>query len=184
MTRTRKAIAASLAAVLAFATTPSFAALKGGAQAPLFTASGAMAGKPITVDLAKALKRGPVVLYFFPAAFTGGCNIEAQAFANAMDGFRKAGATVIGMTAGNTDQLAAFSAEKCAGKFAVAAATPKLIASYDVALTKADGSKTDWSDRTTYVIGQDGRIAFSYSNLKPNEHVAKALAAVRGLAYN
>ncbi len=174
---------AALAAVsLAFAVGPALASLAKGEKAPTFTAKGAMAGKPITVDLKAALKKGPVVLYFFPAAFTAGCNIEANAFAEAIDDFREAGATVIGMTAGNTDQLEAFSVQKCAGKFAVAAATPALIERYDVPLTKADGTRTDWSDRTTYVIGQDGRIAFVYSDMKPNEHIARSLAAVRKMA--
>lgn len=170
------------AASLAVAAGPALAALAKGAKAPDFAARGAMAGKPISVDLSAALEKGPVVLYFFPAAFTAGCNIEAHAFAEAMADFRKAGATVIGMTAGNVDQLEAFSAEKCAGKFAVAAASPKLIAQYDVRLSKPDGSPTGWSDRTTYVIGRDGRIAFVYSDMKPGEHIARSLAAVRALS--
>lgn len=183
MNRLRKSFAAAVAATsLVLVSGPVLAALAEGTKAPMFTAKGARAGKPVTVDLAKALKRGPVVLYFFPAAFTAGCNIEAHAFAEAIGDFRKAGATVIGMTAGNVDQLEAFSAEKCAGKFAVAAATPALIERYDVRLTKADGTPTDWSDRTTYVVGQDGRIAFVYSDLKPNEHIARSLAAVRKMA--
>lgn len=175
-------LAAFAAFSLAFAAGPALASLAKGAKAPDFTAKGAMAGKPITVDLSAALKKGPVVLYFFPAAFTAGCNIEANAFAEAIGDFRKAGATVIGMTAGNVDQLEAFSAEKCAGKFAVAAATPALIERYDVRLKKTDGAPTDWSDRTTYVVGQDGRIAFVYSDLKPNEHIARSLAAVRKMS--
>lgn len=179
---TRRPLAALAAVSLAFAAGPALASLAKGERAPVFTAKGAMAGKAITVDLEAALKKGPVVLYFFPAAFTAGCNIEANAFAEAIADFRKAGATVIGMTAGNVDQLEAFSAQKCAGKFAVAAATPALIERYDVRLTKADGTRTDWSDRTTYVIGRDGRIAFVYSDMKPNEHIAQSLAAVRKLA--
>jgi len=178
----RLPLAALAAVTLVFAAGPALAALAKGAMAPEFTAKGAMAGKPVTVDLSDALEKGPVVLYFFPAAFTSGCNIEAHAFAEAVGDFRKAGATVIGMTAGNVDQLEAFSAEKCAGKFAVAAASPALIERYDVRLTKADGTRTDWSDRTTYVIGRDGRVAFVYSDLKPNEHIARSLAAVRSLS--
>jgi len=106
---------------------------------------------------------------------------EAQAFAAAIDEFRAAGATVIGVTGGNTDQLRAFSAKHCAGEFPVAAATPELIARYDVSLGAKGGARAGWSDRTTYVIDTDGRIAFVYSDLKPNEHIARSLAAVRSL---
>ena len=168
---------AAIAAV-ALVSAPAEAALKEGVSAPVFVAEGAMAGKPITFDLAKALKKGPVVLYFFPAAFTPGCNIEAAAFAEAIPDFEKAGATVVGMTAGNTDQLADFSGKHCAGKFAVAATTPALVEAYDVAL--ANNAK-GWTNRTTFVIAQDGRIVLSYSDLKPQDHITKALAAVRAL---
>ena len=137
-----------------------------------------MAGKPITFDLDKALKKGPVVLYFFPAAFTPGCNIEAEAFAEAIPDFKKAGATVIGLTAGNLDQLADFSGKKCAGKFAVGEASDKIKTAYDVALK---GNANGWTNRTTYVIGQDGKIVLTYSDLKPNDHISKSLAAVRAL---
>ncbi len=168
-------------AALGLAVSPSEAALSRGARAPVFEAHGAIAGKPVVVDLAKSLKKGPVVLYFFPAAFTAGCNIEANAFAAAMEDFRKAGATVIGMTGGNVDQLVEFSSKECAGKFPVAAASRDLIARYDVSLGSAEGPRAGWSDRTTYVIGTDGRISFAYSDLKPNEHIARSLAAVRSL---
>ncbi|WP_174279221.1 peroxiredoxin [Sphingomonas bacterium] len=161
--------------------TPALATLAPGAKAPPFTAQGAVAGKPFTVDLATALKKGPVVLYFFPAAFTGGCNAEAHAFAEAMDDFGKAGASVIGVTAGNVDKLEAFSAEKCAGKFAVAAATPAVVKAYDVSLGRAT-PLGDITSRTSYVIGRDGRIAFVHSDMNPAEHVQLTLAAVRKLA--
>ena len=170
-----------VAAALGLSASPALAALNKGAEAPRFTAQGAMAGKPIRVDLATSLKKGPVVLYFFPAAFTSGCNLEAQAFAEAMDDFRKAGATVIGMTGGNTNQLREFSAKHCAGQFPVATASKDLIERYDVSLGLG-ADKAGWSDRTTYVIDRDGKVAFSYSNLKPQEHVARSLAAVRSLA--
>ncbi|MBX7481167.1 peroxiredoxin [Qipengyuania qiaonensis] len=169
------------AAALGFAAAPTLAALDKGEEAPRFAAQGAMAGKPIRVDLGTSLKKGPVVLYFFPAAFTSGCNLEAQTFAAAMDDFRKAGATVIGMTGGNTNQLRDFSAKHCAGQFPVASASKDLIDRYDVSLGLKD-EKAGWSDRTTYVIDTDGRIAFVYSDLKPQEHVARSLAAVRSLA--
>ncbi|SEN52000.1 Peroxiredoxin [Sphingomonas gellani] len=162
---------------------PAAAALAPGAKAPVFTAQGAMAGKPFTVNLATALRRGPVVLYFFPAAFTGGCNAEAHAFAESIADFQRAGATVIGMTAGNVDQLEAFSSEKCAGKFAVAAATPAIVRSYDVVLKKPDGTATAMTSRTSYVIARDGRIAMVHDDLSPVDHVRRTLAAVRALRH-
>lgn len=169
------------AAALGLVATPLLAALGAGDKAPEFTAQGALAGKPIRVDLATSLKKGPVVLYFFPAAFTSGCNLEAQAFAEAIGDFRAAGATVIGMTGGNTDQLRDFSAKHCAGQFPVASASKELIAQYDVSLGLKE-DRAGWSNRTTYVIDTDGTVAFAFSDLKPNEHIARSLAAVRALA--
>jgi peroxiredoxin len=171
---------AALAAV-AFATAPAHATLPKGATAPDFVAKGAQAGKPMTFDLKAALKEGPVVLYFFPAAFTPGCNIEAQTFAEAIPKFKAAGATVIGVTAGNTDQLQDFSAKKCAGQFPVAAASDQIKAEYDVDLKKPDGSSTGWTNRTTYVIDQHDKIVMAYSAMKPEEHVSNSLAAVEAL---
>ncbi|WP_419808963.1 peroxiredoxin [Sphingomonas sp.] len=169
-----------LAAALVFAATPALAALPVGARAPDFTTRGASAGKVLTVHLAEQLRRGPVVLYFFPAAFTGGCNAEAHAFAEAVDDFRAAGATVIGMSADDVPTLQRFSAEKCAGKFAVASAGPAVIRGYDVALGQAVQGR-NVTGRTSYVIGRDGRIAFVHNDLNPAEHVATTLAAVRQL---
>lgn len=168
------------ALILPFAM-PAGAALAPGAKAPDFTAQGASAGKPFTVRLSAALKKGPVVLYFFPAAFTAGCNAEAHAFAEALPDFTKAGATVIGMTAGNVDQLAKFSSELCAGKFAVAAASPAVIRGYDVPLKNADGSldAQGRTNRTSYVIAPDGRILFAHSDRSPADHVRLTLAAVQ-----
>lgn len=160
--------------------TPALATLAPGAKAPTFVAQGAVAGKPITVDLATALKKGPVVLYFFPAAFTGGCNAEAHAFAEAVADFDKAHATVIGMTAGNVDKLEAFSSEKCAGKFAVAGTTPAIVKGYDVSLGRTT-PMGDITSRTSYVIARDGKIAFVHSDMNPAEHVQLTLAAVRKL---
>lgn len=158
---------------------PAGAALKTGVRAPDFTAPGAMAGKAFTVHLKTALKKGPVVLYFFPAAFTEGCNAEAHAFAEALPDFQKAGATVIGMTAGNVDKLEAFSAEKCAGKFAVAAASPAIVKDYDVQLTRPDGTATKFTSRTSYVIAPDGKILFVHSDPSPADHIRLTLEAVR-----
>jgi thioredoxin-dependent peroxiredoxin len=164
---------------LALAALPAaaFAELPVGAAAPNFTTQGALAGKTFTFDLQKTLKKGPVVLYFFPAAFTPGCTLEARAFAQATDDFAKAGATVIGVAADPIDKLAKFSVEECRNKFAVAVATPAMIAGYDVALPQLAGR----SNRTSFVISQAGRIAYSYSAMRADEHVTKTLAAVRAL---
>lgn len=168
-----------LAAAALSLAVPAAAALKPGAIAPDFTAPGAAAGKPLTVNLKAALRKGPVVLYFFPAAYTGGCNAEAHAFAEALPDFQKAGATVIGMTAGNVEQLEKFSAEHCAGKFAVAAASPRVIAGYDVLLKKSDGTSSKITSRTSFVIAPSGRIVFAHTDMNPADHVRLTLAAAR-----
>lgn len=173
-----------LAAVAAIGTvalaSPSFAALKVGARAPDFSAPAYLAGEPFTFKLADALKKGPVVVYFFPAAHTAGCNLEAHLFSVAIDKFKAQHATVIGITAGNTDQLAAFSkeTEHCGGKFPVAADSgAKIAKQYDALLTMKPG----WSDRTSYVISPSGTIAHVYSDLNPNKHVDQTLEAVNAL---
>jgi peroxiredoxin len=174
-----KRLALALALALA-AGMPASAALKVGDKAPDFTAPGFQAGKPLTFSLAAARKKGPVVLYFFPAAETKGCNIEAKMFADAMDQFKAQGATVIGVTSGNLDKLKSFSAdtEKCSGKFPVAADPGATIAkSYDALLPMKPG----WSDRTSYVISSNGTVVHAYSKLDPSEHVAETLGAVKAL---
>jgi peroxiredoxin len=170
----RLALAALTAAFLA---APVSAALAPGARAPDFTTRGAIAGKVFTVHLADQLKKGPVVLYFFPAAFTSGCNAEARAFAEKVGDFRKAGATVIGMSADPVEELAKFSATECAGKFAVASAGPAVVSGYDVALGREIKGR-QVTTRTSYVIGRDGRVAFVHNDMNPAEHVAMTLAAV------
>ncbi|HEX8301102.1 peroxiredoxin [Sphingomonas sp.] len=168
-----------LFAALAFAlAVPASAALAPGARAPDFTAQGAIAGNPVTVSLKAALKKGPLVLYFFPAAFTSGCNAEAAAFAEALPDFTAAGATVIGMTAGNVDQLAKFSSAHCAGKFAVAAATPAVIKGYDV-VRMADGKPSNLTSRTSFVIAPNGKILSVHADIGPVEHIRLTLAEVR-----
>jgi peroxiredoxin len=157
-----------------------FAALKVGDQAPDFTASAYLAGKPFDFKLAKALKKGPVVVYFFPAPHTSGCNIEAHLFSVAIDDFKAENATVIGVTAGNLDQLAEFSKETeyCGGKFPVAADPGAVIArQYDAILEK----KPEWSNRTSYVIGTDGKIVHVYKDLHPEKHVQETLDAVKAI---
>ena len=92
-----------------------------GAQAPDFTAQASLGGKEFTFSLADALKKGPVVLYFYPAAFTPGCTVEAHDFADATDKFAALGATVIGVSHDKIETLDKFSVSECRSKFAVAA---------------------------------------------------------------
>ena len=178
-------LARTAAIATALAAAPAFATLAPGAKAPEFSTRGAVAGKVIPVNLADELKKGPVVLYFFPAAFTGGCNAEAHAFAEAIPDFKKAGATVIGMSTDDVPTLVKFSTEKCAGQFAVASAGPTVVKGYDVDLGKqipgADGKPRSITSRTSYVIAPDGRISFVHSDMSPADHVSLTLAAVRKL---
>ncbi len=169
-----------LAAALIAIAAPAAATLAPGAAAPDFTTRGAVAGKVVRVNLASQLKRGPVVLYFFPAAFTSGCNAEAKAFAEKIGDFQKAGATVIGMSADPVDALAKFSSAECAGKFTVASAGPAVVKGYDVALPKQYNGHAITS-RTSYVIATDGKVAFVHDDMNPAEHVSLTLAAVHRL---
>lgn len=169
---------ALIAAAAALLATPALAALKAGDKAPDFTAQGFQAGKALTFSLAEARKKGPVVLYFFPAADTAGCNLEAKMFADAMPQFTASGATVIGVTAGKLDKLQQISSDtdKCSGKFPVAADPgAKIAKEYDSVLT----AKPDWSDRTSYVIAPNGTVLHVYSKMDPTEHVAQTLGAVK-----
>ena len=165
---TSLALAASLPAMAS-------AALKVGAHAPDFSTQVSLAGKPRPFSLKTALKKGPVVLYFYPAAFTKGCTIEAHDFAEATDDFAKLGATVIGMSADNIDTLNKFSVSECRNKFAVGSATPATIAAYDVVLPV----KPTISNRTSYVIAPDGKVIFAYSALDPAGHVEGTMKAVK-----
>ena len=168
---------AHLAAVAALAiAAPALAALPVGAAAPDFSTQGAMAGKTFRFSLAEALKKGPVVLYFFPKAFTAGCTIETKAFADASDDFRKAGAQIVGVSADPIGELQRFSTEACRSKFPVAVASPRMIADYDVAIPLMPRS-----NRTSFVIGRDGRIAYVHSEMKPDGHISGTLNAVRAL---
>src|SRR6476661_7283195 len=111
------------------------AALPEGAKAPDFTTQASLAGKPYTFSLADALKKGPVVLYFYPAAFTPGCTIEAHDFAEATDKFKALGATVIGVSHDPIDKLNKFSVSECRNKFAVASdADGSVMKAYDAIL--------------------------------------------------
>jgi peroxiredoxin Q/BCP len=165
-----------LALCVALASGSAMAALTVGAKAPDFTTQAALAGKEFKFSLAEALKKGPVVLYFFPAAFTSGCTQEAHEFAEATDQFTALGATVIGVTAGNANRVTEFSSVECRNKFAVAAdPDQKVIKAYDAVLKQ----KPEYSDRTSYVIAPDGSILMAYTNLDPSEHVTRAMTAVK-----
>jgi len=158
---------------------PLAAALPVGAKAPEFRTMGAVGGKPFKLDLKDQLRHGPLVLYFFPKAFTQGCTLEAKAFADAMPEFRKAGARVVGMSADDLPTLERFSTEACRSAFPVATASPATIKAYDVVLKQ----KPELSDRTSYVIDRHGRIAMVHSELDWKDHVAKSLAAVQALKH-
>jgi peroxiredoxin Q/BCP len=163
--------------LLAFAATPAPAALKQGAKAPQIATVGAVGGKPFKLDLQAQLKKGPVVLYFFPKALTKGCTLEAHAFSDAAADFKKAGAQVIGMSADNLDTLKKFSTEECRSAFPVASATPEIQKAYDVAWAEHPGLTT----RTSYVIARNGKIAMVHDDLDFSQHVAQTMAAVKAL---
>ena len=156
---------------------PLAAALNVGTSAPDFQTVGALAGKPFKLHLKDQLKHGPLVLYFYPKAFTQGCTLEAKAFADAMPEFRKAGARVVGMSADDLGTLKRFSTEACRSAFPVATASPETIKAYDVELKQ----KPELTDRTSYVIDRKGKIVMVHSDLDWKDHVSKTLAAVRAL---
>jgi len=160
--------------------TPSFAALKPGDAAPDFTAKAALGGDEFTFSLASALKKGPVVLYFFPKAFTKGCTAEAHEFAEAAASYTAAGATLIGMSADDIGTLHTFSTQECSAKFPVAADPDlKVIKAYDTKLELKPGVTV--SDRTSYVISSEGKIVYAYTDRSPDKHVENTLAAVKAL---
>lgn len=178
---TMKRASLILAAAIVSLASPAGAALKEGATAPALTATGALAGKTFSLNLQNELKKGPVVLYFFPKAFTPGCNLEARAFAEHIDDFKKAGAQVFGMSGDNLEQLKDFSVKECAGKFPVATATPATIRAFDVAFAMNGQRNENMTGRTSYVIGRNGRVVMVHDDLNFNEHVNKTLAAVKAL---
>jgi len=186
------------ALVAATMAVPAFAALKQNDKAPDFSARASLAGKEFAFSLKAALKKGPVVVYFYPSAFTGGCNVEAHTFAENKDKFDAAGATVIGVSRDSIVRLNAFSADPqyCAGKVAVASDPDGAIAG-SYGLTKMDikpGMKDsrgveidhDFTERTTFIVTQDGKVAATFSTaddkVSPADHVQKSLAAVQQLS--
>lgn len=176
---------------------PALAALPVGATAPTFTAPASLAGKTFSFSLQQALAKGPVVVYFYPAAYTRGCDLEAHTFASHHDQFDKAGATIIGVSADSIERLDKFSADPdyCAGKFAVAS-DPKgaIAADYGLTMTPARSDVTDvrgdkvthgFLPRTTFVLDHDGKVVARFSSkddhLSPVEHVTHSLAIVQQL---
>ena len=163
-------------AFAALAAAPAVAALENGAKAPDFTLQASQGGKVFSFSLADALKKGPVVLYFYPAAFTPGCTIEAHEFADAIDRYKALGATVIGVSHDPIDKLQKFSVSECRSKFAVAADTDQTVEkAYDAVLAKAP----EYANRTSYVIAPDGTVIYSYTDLEPDKHVENTLAALK-----
>ncbi len=177
---------------------PVLAALKPGDTAPNFSARASLAGKEFTFSLKDALRKGPVVLYFFPSAFTQGCDLEAHTFAQEKGKFDAAGATIIGVSADSIRRLDAFSADPsyCAGKFPVASDSDgKIARAYNLSMAPARPGITDvrgvtidhgFIERTTFVIGKDHKIIARFStkddHLTPDAHVEKSLEIVQQIA--
>jgi len=171
----RHLTSALVAATLAGAALSAQAALKPGDTAPLFTTEAAVGGKQMPLVLADALKKGPVVLYFFPKSFTSGCTLEAHLFAQATDKFAALGATVVGVSHDDIATQLKFSKEECRDKFAVAAdPQSEIIKSYDAKM-----AVLPYSDRISYVISPDDKILYTYSSLDPADHVNRTMKAVQ-----
>lgn len=171
-----KRIMAALCVATLALTAPALAALKVGDKAPDFTLQASLGGTVSTFHLADALKQGPVVLYFYPAAFTTGCTIEAHMFADAIPDYKKLGATVIGVSHDDIEKLNRFSVSECRSKFAVAADTDQTVMkAYDAILAQAP----QYANRTSYVIAPNGTILYTYTDLHPDKHVENTLAALR-----
>lgn len=157
---------------------PAAAALKVGDSAPDFTTQAAIGGKAYTFSLAEALKKGPVVVYFYPKAFTPGCTVEAHNFAEATEKFAAAGATLIGMSGDNIDTLKDFSVKECRNKFPVGAdADGKIMKKYDANLAFLPST----ADRISYVISPAGKVIYTYSSMSPDNHVENTLKVVQDL---
>ncbi|WP_025598425.1 peroxiredoxin [Burkholderia sp. WSM2230] len=173
------ALAAAVSVTCAAWSLNACATLKPGDTAPPFTAQASLGGKTYTYSLADELKKGPVVLYFYPAAFTKGCTIEAHEFAEAVDEYKKYGATVIGVSHDNIDTLTKFSVSECRSKFPVAAdAESKVIGAYDAGMPMY----SSMANRVSYVIAPDGKIIYEYTSLSPEKHVENTLKAVKDWA--
>jgi peroxiredoxin len=169
-----------LAAVALLLSAQAKAELKVGDKAPDFVAQAALGGKEFTFSLADALKKGPVVLYFYPKSFTKGCTVEAHEFADAAASFAKSGASLIGMSADDIKTQQEFSTMECRDKFPVAADPDlKVIRAYDSVMVRVPATAAGVADRTSYVIAPDHSVLYVYSALSPDKHVENTLAVVR-----
>ncbi len=179
----------------ALAMVPANAALKEGDSAPDFKAQASLAGKAFPFSLKEALKKGPVVVYFYPSAYTGGCNLQAHTFATHIDAFTAAGASIVGVSLDSITRLNDFSAdpEYCAGKLAVASdADGKIAKAYELVVRDAVAGRKDsrgadldhgFAERTTFIIAPSGKIASTVAGATPVANVEQALAAVQKLAH-
>ena len=148
-----------------------------GDKAPDFRADASLGGKVFKFSLADALQKGPVVLYFYPAAFSVACTVEAHEFAEATDTFKQLGATVIGVSHDDIETLKKFSVTECRNKFAVAADVDQTIMkNYDAVLSL----KPEFANRTSYVIAPNGTILYQFTSLNPYKHVSNTLTALKG----
>ncbi len=187
-----KSVLAALALSAALAQ-PASAALKEGAKAPEFTAPASLAGKEYKFSLKDALKKGPVVVYFYPAAYTGGCNLQAHTFSENADKFAAAGASIIGVSLDGIERLNRFSADPqyCAGKIPVASDPGgKIAKSYDLRVSDAKPGAKDtqgeeighgFAERTTFIVMPNGKVAATIGNMSPAENVQKSLETVQQL---
>ena len=176
------------------ASSAAFAALKAGDPAPAFSAQASLAGKPFTYSLKDGLAKGPVVVYFYPSAYTAGCNIQAHEFSTHADQFAAAGATVIGVSLDSIERLNEFSADPdyCAGKLAVASDRDgKIARAYGLRVSEARSGATDtrgkeidhgFTERTTFVVKRDGTVLAAVGGVSPEQNVARALELVRKLS--
>lgn len=172
----KKSLSLAFAAGLLSALPAAHAALEVGAAAPDFSIDAALGGKEFRFSLADELRKGPVVLYFFPAAFTPGCTIEAHEFAEATEKYEALGANVIGVSHDGIEALKKFSVTECRNKFPVGADVDQhVMKAYDAVLAK----KPEYANRTSYVIAPDGRVVYEYTSLDPSQHVENTLAALK-----
>jgi peroxiredoxin Q/BCP len=160
-------------------TTAACAALKPGDAAPDFTVDAALGGKEFTFSLAEALKKGPVVLYFYPKSFTSVCTVEAHEFAENIENFAAAGATVIGLSGDKIEVQRDFSAKECRDKFPIGADPSfSVIKAYDAAFNIPLVGAA-FANRISYVISPDGKILYAYSDSHAEKHIENTLAAVK-----
>ncbi len=170
-----------VALVVGIASTCALAALDIGESAPKFTAQAALAGNVMSYTLSDELAKGPVVLYFFPSAFSAGCSIEAHNFAEALDDYKALGASVIGVSRDDIETQKKFSVQECRGKFPVASdADQSIMKSYDAVLF----FRPEYANRVSYVIAPNGKIIYQYSSLNPLKHVANTINAIKSWQKN